>query len=218
MNAAILAFIFGRVAKLPSSFLTCFAAMLCWQLFSQIVAKSGASMIGNSQLVSKVYFPRLILPLSAAASCLIDAAVSFVVMLVLLAMYRVNPGARLMLVPVWVMLTLMLSLGIGFFTSALTVHYRDVNYVMPVLLQVLMLASPVGYSLDVVLKNVPPVLRVIYLLNPLASILEAFRWSIVGGVAMPWGNLVYSVIVCLTVFVAGAMTFRRMERRFADVI
>src|SRR3954447_15143131 len=216
MNAAILAFIFGRVAKLQSSFLTCFAAMLCWQMFSQVLSKSAASMIGNSQLVSKVYFPRLILPLSTALSTLIDTAVSFVVMLVLLALYGRAPGAAMLLVPVWIGLTLLLALGVGFLSSALTVQYRDVNYILPVLLQVLMLASPVGYSVDA-LANASPLAKQLYMLNPLASLLEAFRWSLVGEGHMQWGYVAYSAAVSIAVFFAGAFTFRRMERRFADV-
>ena len=223
MAAGIFSFVFGGVAKLPSDgvpyFLFAYAGLLAWNAFNNTLTKASGCLVGNAQLVSKVFFPRLVLPLSTLFSTLIDFGVALGMMVVLLIAYRVTPGIGILLLPVWLLLILLLSVGVGMFTSALTVSYRDVQYVLPVLTQFLLYASPVAYAVSAV----PGRLRTVYFLNPLSGLLDAFRWSLLGGghskVAPPNpAALAYSAVFSIGVFVWGAFAFKKMERKFADVI
>jgi len=223
LGAGIFSFVFGVVGGMRAGsgvpyFVFSFTGLLCWHAFSHVLTKTSHSMIGNSHLVSKVYFPRLILPLSTSFSAMIDFAVGLAMLLALLVAFRVNPGPNVLLLPVWLALAVSLALGVGFLTSALTVSYRDVNYVMPVLTQFLLYASPVAYALAEVREKVSPAVLAVYRLNPMANLLEAFRWSLLGRGDLDGAWLAYSAAVCAGVFVAGSMIFRKMERRFADVI
>jgi lipopolysaccharide transport system permease protein len=220
--AGIFSFVFGKVANLKPPgdipyFVFSYAGLLGWKVFESTLTKAGACLVGNQQLVSKVYFPRLILPLSTVPSTLVDFAVAAGVMAVLAA---VTPGVTLslgvLLLPVWLLLLLLSSLGAGLIASALMVSYRDVQYVLPVFTQFLMYASPVAYGL----KNVPDGLRLWYQLNPLSPVLEGFRWSVLGPTAgdMHWGLAAYGASFAVAMFVIGLLAFRGMERRFADVI
>jgi lipopolysaccharide transport system permease protein len=192
-----------------------FAGMLGWNLFNTTVSKSSTCLVGNSQLVSKIYFPRLVLPLSTIPSALIDFGVAGVMLIVLMAIYRVVPGLSLLALPLWILLLLMLSAGIGLWTAALTVSYRDVQYILPVLMQVLLYISPAGY---LAYKVVPARYQPYYFLNPLAGVLEGMRWSVLNTPHPRWGYVIYSAVVSLTLLLAGAFMFKRMERKFADVI
>ena len=154
------------------------------------------------------------LPLSTIPSTLVDFAVAAAMMIGLMLAYRVHPTAALVLLPLWMALLLLLSLGIGLCAAALAVSYRDVQYVLPVALQILLYASPIAYALSAVPAN----LRTVYLLNPISSPLEAFRWSLLGTAAPPPGNLLYAAVASVMVFFLGTFSFKRMERRFADVI
>jgi len=218
MAAGIFSFVFGKVARLPSDgipyFLFSYAGLLSWSAFSNTLGKVSLSLVGNSHLISKVYFPRLILPLSTLYSTLVDFAVAFAMMLVLLAVNHVPISPRLLLLPVWMSLILMLAMGVGLYVSALMVSYRDVQHILPVMVQLLLYASPVAYSISVV----PEHLRAFYHLNPLSGLLEAFRWSLLGsGVISPWA-LAYSSFVSIAMLGLGAFAFKRMERLFSDVI
>lgn len=217
MAAGILSFVFGTVAKIPSDgpfFLFAYAGSLGWSAFSGTLSKASACLVGNAHLISKVYFPRLILPFSTVLSSLLDFAVALVMMVVLLAIYEVPIGLGFLLLPVWLLLVLLFAIGIGLLMAALTVTYRDVQYILPVALQFLMYASPVVYAVS----HVPESLRWIYNLNPLASLLEGFRWSLIGSHPVSLSNITYSAILGLIVFVIGAFAFKRMEKTFADVI
>lgn len=218
LAAGIFSFVFGKVAKLPSDgvpyFVFSYAGLLGWNAFNSTVSKAGTSLLGNANLVSKVFFPRLVLPLSTVMSSLIDFSVALAMMAVMLVLFHITPGVGLLLLPVWLVLILLLAVGVGLFTSALAVSYRDVNYVMPVLLQFLMYACPVAYAVSAV----PAHLRLFYYLNPLSGLLEAFRWSLLNHGTPPWGLLGYSAVVSIVVFFGGALAFKRMERKFADVI
>lgn len=220
--AAAFVLVFGVLARLPTNFPIAFAGTLAWTLFSTTVTKGSTSLIGNAGLVSKVYFPRLALPLSTVFSTLIDFIVGLAVMFVLMACYHVMPGPRILLLPVWLLLLLALGAGVGLFASALTVSYRDVQYVVPVLIMVLQYVSPVGYMIgnpDPHGKpTVPAWLVPYYMLNPLAGLIEAFRWSLLGHEQVHWGYVAYAAALSMIVFFAGAVTFKRMERKFADVI
>jgi len=218
MAAGVFAFVFGKVAKLPSDgvpyLLFSFAGLLGWNLFSTTVMKCGACLVGNSQLISKVFFPRLILPLSTVPSALVDFAVAGGMMAVFLCLYGVNPGWGVLLLPVWMTLVLMLALGIGLCTAALAVSYRDVPYIVPVFLQILLYASPIAYSI----AAVPAHLRSLYVLNPLSAPLEAFRASLLHTAWLGWQPLAGAAAVSVLALLAGLFLFKRMERQFADVI
>lgn len=218
LAAGIFSFVFGAVADLPSDgvpyFVFSYAGLLGWNLFNNILSKSSGCLVGNSQLISKVFFPRLVLPLSTIPSSLVDFGIALALMAGLLATYGIAPGWGILLLPVWIALLIMLALGIGLVTAALTVSYRDVQYILPVFLQMLLYASPIAYAVSVV----PARWRGVFFLNPLAGLLEAFRWSLLGrGHPSPW-PLAYAAAVAAGVLLLGAFSFKRMERKFADVI
>lgn len=218
-TAGLFSFVFGVVAKLPSEgvpyFAFSFAGLTAWNVFSATLAKTSACMVGNAALVSKVYFPRLILPLSLVASTLIDLIVSLALLAVLLVVYELPPSAPMLLLPAWLLLLVLLALGLGLIGAALTVTYRDVQYALPVLIPFVLYASPVAYRVS----DVPAAYQTaFYVANPLASLIEGFRWSLVGTAAPAWPWVLYASAVALVVFVTGALTFHRMERKFADVI
>ena len=224
MGALIFTFVFGYLAKVPSDdvpyILFAFAGMVGWQVFNSTLTKASDCIVGNSQLVSKVYFPRLVLPLSTVLSTMIDTAVGLGMMGVLLLVYGVRPGIGIVMFPVALLLLIILAVGMGLFTSAMMVTYRDLRHVVPVFVQFLMYGSPVGYPLSLVQDklNHHPILQMLYFGNPLVELLEVFRWSLLGKGVVRWDWFGYSVAVVVGVFVFGAFAFKRMERRFADVI
>lgn len=224
LTAGILTLVFSVFAKLPTNgvnpFLFTYAGSLAFSLFSSSLTKVSGSLIGSAQLISKVFFPRLLLPLSTVISTLLDFVVSLGMFAVLLIFFRVSLTPAILLMPILVVLMLMLSLGFGMVAASLIVSYRDVQYVLPVMVQLLTFASPVGYSAAyVVNERLPESLRPFYfLLNPLAALLEAFRYSVLGSGQVPWGYVAYAAVISIASFVAGAFIFKRMERKFADVI
>jgi lipopolysaccharide transport system permease protein len=218
LAAGVFTFVFGKVAKMPSDgmpyFLFSYAGLLGWNLFFNTVTKSSGCLVGNAHLISKVFFPRLVLPLSTVPSTLVDFAVAAGMMAVLMVIYHVAPGPGLLLLPVWIVLLLLFSLGIGLVTAGLAVSYRDVTYILPVLMQLVMYASPIAYAATAV----PERLRKWYDLNPLAPLLEAFRWSLLRRGELSARYLSLATIVSVLLFVVGLYSFKRMERKFADVI
>jgi lipopolysaccharide transport system permease protein len=218
--AGLLYFAFRVVANLDPPqgapfFVFTFAGLLMWNLFSATLTRASASMIGNAYLVSKVYFPRLILPLSGTISTLVDFCVSFGLLVVLMAIYGIVPGLPLLTLPLWIALALCLALGLGLMAAALTVEYRDVQHMLPVVVPFLLYASPVAYDA----AQIAPAYRTaFYLANPLAPVLAGFRWAILGTPLPAPAFLVWSAAVTAGVFAFGAAAFRRTERRFADVI
>lgn len=222
MGAGIFTFVFGVMAKLPTSglppFLVSFAGMFAWTAFSQTLTKTSGCMVGNQNMIQKVYFPRLLLPIAQVYSTLVDLIVSLFLVAVLLAVFQINPGWPILLLPVWMLAIFMFALGFGMWTGALMVEYRDVRYVLPVITQFAMYASPVGYMLIAVNEKVPGWATQLYMLNPLASLIEATRWSMLGVGALDPFYLTYSIIVSVACFVIGAYVFRGMERKFADVV
>lgn len=218
LAAGIFTFVFGTVAKMPSEglpyFVFSYAGLLAWNAFNSTLTKASASVVGNAQLVSKVFFPRLILPLSTVLSTLIDFVVALALMVILMVVYGITPGWGVLLLPLSLVLLIALALGIGVYTSALTVRYRDLQYVLPVLLQMLLYASPVAYSVSAV----PDRLRPLYFLNPISGLLEAFRWSLLGRGQLDWTYVVYSATWVVVVSFGGAFAFKKMEQKFADLI
>lgn len=218
LAAGIFTFVFGKIAGLPTDgipyFVFSFASLTAWNAFNGTLTKSSASMVGNAPLVSKVYFPRLILPLSVVPSTLIDFVISSVLLIVLMSFNGIAPGWGLLLMPLWLGLLILMAVGIGLYASALMVSYRDLQYVIPVLLQFLLYATPVAYAVSAV----PERLRAVICLNPISGLLEAFRWSVMGSGTIDGRSLSYSTAVSLALLAGGAFAFKKMERRFADVI
>lgn len=218
LAAGIFGLVFGRVAHLSSNgisyFVFSFAGLLVWNAFSNGLSKATASLVGNAALVGKVYFPRLLLPLSAVASTVIDLVVSLVAMAILLAIYGIWPGLPIALTEVWLLIALVMTAGVGMLASSFAVRYRDVAYAIPMLVQFLLYASPVAYSLT----SVPKSVRLFFVLNPLTGILEGIRWSLLGTTRPSAGLIIYSVIAAAVVFVIGLAVFDGQGRKFADVI
>lgn len=216
--AGIFSFVFGSIANLPSDgvpyFLFAYAGMQGWTLFSNVLTRSSGCLVGNAHLVSKVYFPRFILPLSTLGAILLDFTVAMGMMAVLMIMYQVVPGWGLLLLPVWMGILISFAMGIGLWLAALMVQYRDVGYILPVAMQMLMYASPVAYASSAV----PERYQSLFFLNPLAGILDAFRWSLLGVGTPRWDMLAVSAIVSVAVLFLGAFAFKKMERKFADTI
>jgi lipopolysaccharide transport system permease protein len=223
MAAGILSFVFGMVAGLKGSngvpyFIFSYAGLLGWNAFNSTFTKSAACLVGNAQLVSKIYFPRIILPLSTAISSLVDFAIALVVILLIMPFFHLIPSWQIVFLPLWFLLITLLAAGLGLYTSALTVSYRDVQYIVPVFMQFLMYASPVAYSVADAMARVPAKYRFVYILNPLTGLLEAMRFSVLGRGDVNWNYVIYSTITALVAFVGSAMAFKRMEQKFADVI
>ncbi len=218
LGAGIFAFVFGLVAKLPSEglpyFVFAYAGLTAWTAFQTTFAKASGCLLQNANLVSKVYFPRLVLPLSTAFGAALDFVIALAVLAGMLAAFRVPLTPAVLLLPVWFVLLMLAALGLGLAAAALSARYRDVQYILPVLLQLAMYASPVAYGVEVV----PEAWRTLYQLNPLAGLLEACRWSLLGTSAPPAFAVAYSAAVAGITFVGGALVFRRAERRFADVL
>lgn len=191
------------------------SAVLPWQFFSSALSESSSSLIGNTGLISKVYFPRLIIPISAVAAALVDFLVTLVMLALLMAWYGVAPDIRLVALPLFVILTGVLSLGLGLLLAALTVTYRDFRYVVPFLIQLGLFISPVAFAS----AQVPERWRLVYSLNPLVGIIDGFRWSILAGrSAIDPPALAASAVMSLLALAIGVWHFRRTERGFADAI
>lgn len=218
IGAGLFSFVFGSIAKLPSQgipyFVFSYVGLAGWTVFANTLSKASTSLIGNANLVSKVYFPRLILPFSCGFAILLDYAVSLVMMFVLLAAYHIPLTAAILALPLLLAATLTLAMGLGLVAAALMVSYRDVNYLLPVFTQFLLYASPVAYSSDLV----PRKAQAIFAFNPIVGLMDGYRWSCLGVPIANWGPLIYSLAFALVSLFVGAIVFQRMERRFADVI
>ena len=191
------------------------AAVLPWQFFAATLAETSASLIGNTSLISKVYFPRLIIPVASVVTAFVDFAITLVMLGVLMAWYGVTPALHLVALPVFIALAALLSLGLGLLLSALTVTYRDFRYIVPFLVQLGLFVSPVAFTTS----DVPERWHSLYGLNPLVGIIDGFRWSILGGrTPLDPGLLAVSAAITAGCLVIGLWYFRRVERRFADVI
>lgn len=214
----IFAVIFGLFADLPSDgvpyLLFVFAGMLPWNYFSGALQRAGNSLIGDARLISKVYFPRLIIPLASTFAVLIDFAVSLVVFFVLALFYRSGLSWQIVALPYFLLITTLGAVGVSLWLSALNVQYRDFMYALPFLIQVWMFASPVVYSSSLI----PEPWRRLYALNPAVGYIEGFRWSLLGQATLDWWMVVSATVISLLAFVGGAFFFRRVERTFADVI
>lgn len=211
--------IFGKLAKFPSGnapyAILVYAAMLPWQFFANALSESSNSLISNANMISKVYFPRLIVPGSAVIVSLVDFLISFVVLVVLMAWYQFMPSWRIVTVPLFLVMALLASLGFSLWMSALNVKYRDFRYIVPFIVQFGLYVSPVGFSSNVV----PEKWRLLYSLNPMVGVIDGFRWAILGGEAqIYWPGFLLSLSLTLLVLYGGVRYFRKTERIFADII
>ena len=220
LTMVVFTVIFGRIAKLPSDgtapyALMVFSAMLPWSLFSNALSESSNSLISNANLIGKIYFPRLIIPAATLVTAFIDFLISFIILIGMMIYYQFAPSLHILLLPFFIILALVASLGPGLWITALNVKYRDFRYIIPFVVQFGLYVSPVGFSS----KVVPEQWRMLYNLNPMVGVIDGFRWCIMGGnspVYIPGFMLSLAVIVFFLWL--GVSRFRRMERTFADLI
>lgn len=220
LTVAVLTLVFSRIAGLPSEgeapyALMVLAGMLPWQFFAGALADSSNSLVGNAQMISKVYFPRLLVPLSTVGAGLVDFVITLSLLVPLMLWYGHLPDWRLAFLPLFLLLGLAVSLGAGIWLASLNVRYRDVRYIVPFLVQFGLYLSPVGFTSAVV----PERWRWLYDLNPMVGVIDGFRWSLMGGAApLNGSSLIASVVISILLLGGGARYFRRTEKTFADVI
>ena len=218
LTTLIFTVVFGSFAKLPSDgypyALYVMCAMVPWTFFSRALSGASGSIVGASGMVTKVYFPRLVLPISKTVSGLVDFAVAFVLLIVLLVVYRVMPTIGVLMLPLFILLALATALGIGLWLTALNVKYRDIGLLVPFLTQIWMYVSPIAYSSQIV----PQKYLWLYSLNPIYGVVEGFRWALLGKAAPATGPLAISCGVVVLMLASGIWYFRRTEREFADNI
>jgi lipopolysaccharide transport system permease protein len=218
MTMIIFTLVFDKFAKVPSDGLPypifSYVALLPWTYFARSLNQSVISLVNNSNLITKVYFPRLLLPTSAILSGLIDFGISFIFLLGMMIWYGIVPGWGMVFLPGFVLMTIVTALSVSLWLSAINVRYRDVGQAIPFLIQIWMFASPVGYPVSVVPEN----WRLLYNLNPMAGVIEGFRWALLGRETPDVVAIVISVVVVLTLLFSGVFFFKRMEDTFADEV
>ncbi len=212
--------VFGKLAKLPTEgdapyALLVFAGMLPWQFFASSLSSASSSLIGNANLISKVYFPRLIVPTSAVEVSFIDFLISFTILVAMMIWYQFHPGWPILTLPGFVLMAFLAALGPGLWITALNVKYRDFRYVIPFIVSMGLYVSPVGFSSAII----PEQWRLLYSLNPMVGVIDGFRWAILGGEAtLYWPGFVLSWLLIAFFLWLGIRQFRRMEKSFADLI
>ena len=209
---------FGRLAGVPSDGIPypvfTFCALLPWQLFAHALTESSNSLVGNQNLITKVYFPRLVIPIAAVLGGLVDFLIAFVILLLLMLYYGIVPGWAILTLPGFLLLALMTALAVGLWLSALNAQYRDVRYTINFLIQFWLFATPVVYPSSLI----PEKWRALYGLNPMAGVVEGFRWALLGKSDPPGLMLWVSISVVVLLLAGGLYYFRRMEQEFADVV
>jgi len=209
---------FGKLAQIPSDGVPypifTFTALIPWTLFAHALNESSNSLVANKNLITKVYFPRLVVPISAILAGLVDFSIAFVVLLLMMLYYQIVPTIAILTIPLFVLLAVLTALSIGLWLSALNVQFRDVRYTIPFVTQFWMFATPIAYPSSLV----PEFWRPFYGLNPMAGVVEGFRWALLGNTAPPGLMLGVSVGVVILLLISGPFYFRRMEKTFADVV
>ena len=217
LTMVVFVIVFGRIAKMPSDGIPypilVFAALLPWQFFSTALSEASGSLVGNANLISKVYFPRLIIPASAVITSLVDLVISFGLLAGLMIWYQFIPDWRILTLPIITLIAFLAALGPGLYLTALNVKYRDFRYIIPFIVQFGLFVSPVGFSSSVI----PDHWRLLYSLNPMVGVIDAFRWALCGGVLYLPGFLLSMAVIAGFVCL-GVWYFRRTEKVFADVI
>jgi lipopolysaccharide transport system permease protein len=218
MTMAVFALFFGRLAKVPSDGvpypLFAFTALVPWMFFSNGLTQASNSLVHNANLLTKVYFPRLAIPISTVMAGALDFVLSFLVLVAFVAYYGITPTANVVWLPLFALLALVTSLGVGLWAAAINVQFRDVRYTIPFLTQFWMFGTPVAYPSSLL----PEPWRTVFGINPMVGVVEGFRWSLVGAKTAPGPIIALSSLVAVALLVSGAYYFRRMERTFADIV
>jgi len=218
LTMLIFSVIFGMFAKVPSDGtpypLFAFVALVPWNFFATSLAQSSNSVVGSANLITKVYFPRLAIPLASVLAGLVDFALAFCVLLAMMVYYHRVPTIAILWLPLFVLLELCAAVGVGFWLSAMNVKFRDVRYVVPFLVQFWMYASPIIYSSTMI----PARYRTLYALNPMVGVVDGFRWALLGAKTTPGPTLAVSAVATILFLIGGALYFRKMEAQFADVV
>jgi lipopolysaccharide transport system permease protein len=224
LTMMIFTFVFGNIAKFQpppgvNYAVLVFAGLLPWQFFSAGLSEASNSLIGNERLISKVYFPRMIIPAASVITSLVDFMISLGIMFILLLWFRTVPSANLVFLPLFIIVAFFASFGVGLWLTALNVKYRDFKHVVPFLVQIGLYISPVGFSSDVASKIIPEKFRLLYYLNPMAGVIDGFRWCFFGDkTPIYWTGMFLSFAVIIIFLLIGIRTFRKMEKSFADLI
>ena len=219
LTTLVLVIVFGKIAKLPSGGVPypvlVLSALLPWQFVSTAFSEAGNSLVGNANMISKVYFPRLIIPSSAIIVCFIDFLISGLFLIVIMFWYGFTPGLQILALPLFILLAFVTAMGAGLWTAALNVKYRDFRFIIPFVVQFGLYVSPVGFSSNIV----PEKWRLLFSINPMVGVIDGFRWAILGGsTRIYWPGLVLSLFLVLVILVSGIVYFRKTEKTFADVI
>jgi lipopolysaccharide transport system permease protein len=219
LTMLVFTFVFGKVANLATGdvpySLVVFTGLLPWFFFANSLSECSNSLVGNSHLISKIYFPRLIVPVGSIAVSVVDFLITFILLFLVMAWHRFMPSWHILFVPLFVLLAIVVSFGLGLWTAALNVRYRDFRHLIPFVLQLGVYVSPVGYSSQIL----PDKWRLLYSLNPMVAVIEGFRWSILGGeFVIYWPGLLVSSTMAITLVLTGIWYFRKTESTFADVI
>lgn len=218
LTMVIFSIIFGKLLNVPTNGqpypVFSYVALLPWTFFSGALGRAGTSLVADANLISKVYFPRLILPFAAILSLLVDFGVSFIILLGLLILYGSIPSASILALPLLLGLSFFTALAFGLWLSALNIKYRDIMYIIPFLIQLWFFLTPVAYPSSII----PEAWRFAYSLNPMTGVVEGFRWALLGSQNAPWRSLLLSSLIVLVVLVSGLLYFRHMEYEFADVV
>ncbi len=218
MTSIIFTFIFGNLANLPSDevnyTLFSFSGMLAWNIFAQALQRAGQSLVKDNQLITKIYFPRIIIPLASTLSVIIDFLVGSVVLFILLLIFGFSLTWNILALPFLLIICIFVAVGVGLWISSLSVFYRDFMYALPFIIQAWMYGSPVAYSLSLI----PEKYEILYSLNPMVGMIQSFRWAFLGYDSFPLLSVGFSILVGGAIFILGVLAFKKMEKRFADVI
>jgi lipopolysaccharide transport system permease protein len=218
LTMVVFSIFFGQLGNIPSDGLPypvfSFCALIPWQLFAYSLSESGNSLVANQNLITKVYFPRIVIPLSATLGGLVDFIIAFIVLLVIMTVYGIAPTSAIWTLPFFILLGIVTALGAGLWLSALNVEYRDVRYTIPFLTQFWLFITPIAYPSSIV----PEQWRTIYALNPMVGVVEGFRWALLGIGSLPGPVFIASIFAAIGLLVSGMFYFRRMERTFADKV
>jgi len=218
MQMIVFNFLFGSMAnistgEIPRPIFT-FSALLPWNLFAKALSDTSNSLVASRNMITKVYFPRLVVPIASVLSGVVDFLIAFLILIGMMVYYQVAVPATVWLVPLFILMSLVVALGVGLWFSAWNLHYRDVRYFIPFLSQFWMLASPIAYPLS----RIPEQWQTLYMLNPMVGVVEGFRWALLGGDPVPLLALIFSAGFGLLLLISGLFYFRRMERTFADMV
>lgn len=210
-------FVFGKVAKLPSEgipyILITLTGTLVWNYFSEIVNGSGNSIVNNANLITKIYFPRIIIPLSVVLRALLDFGIALIIAAIVMFYFKITLNITILLLPFFILLATLIAAGVGLWASAISVKYRDVAKILPYLIQLWFFLTPVAYLNSVV----PQKYQWVYFLNPISTAIEGFRWALLG-IPISWSRIAVSVSMALLIMVSGVLYFKRLEQSFADII